>query len=52
MVTETLPRRLSSSTRENFSESVVGDAFRTSLCGENVDPDESMVEDCCVCVFE
>ena len=43
VVTETRPRRLCSSTKENFSDSVDGDAFSTTLCGVKVGPDYSKV---------
>ena len=38
-MTDIRPLRLSSSIRVSFSGMVVGDALRTSLCGENGDDD-------------
>ena len=43
VVTDTRPRRLSSSMRVCFSDVVLGDALRTSLCGENGDADDRFI---------
>lgn len=42
-VTEIRPRLLSSSMRDSFSSGVDGDDERTSLCGENGEPEDKFM---------